>query len=107
MKTNRNLILPIKREYVQKIFSGEKKFELRKTLPKKQFDKVYIYESSGRSKIVGEFSYKKLWYLPKLELWEIVKDSASVTFNEYMGYFRKYDYAAAFEIDITTEYKKA
>ena len=50
-----NVILSIKPEFVEKIFSGEKQYEYRKVLFKQKVDTVYIYASRPISKIVGEF----------------------------------------------------
>ena len=50
-----NVILSIKPEFVEKIFSGEKQYEYRKILFKQKVDTVYIYASRPISKIVGEF----------------------------------------------------
>ena len=38
-----NVILSIKPEFVEKIFSGEKQYEYRKILFKQKVDTVYIY----------------------------------------------------------------
>ena len=55
-----NVILSIKPEFVEKIFSGEKQYEYRKVLFKQKVDTVYIYASRPISKIVGEFKIEKI-----------------------------------------------
>ena len=61
-----NAIFAIKPKYVEKIFSGEKRFEFRYTVCKQQINKIVIYETSPISKIVGEVSVSKvLKYTPE------------------------------------------
>ena len=55
-----NVILSIKPEFVEKIFSGEKQYEYRKILFKQKVDTVYIYASRPISKIVGEFKIDEI-----------------------------------------------
>ena len=55
-----NVILSIKPEFVEKIFSGEKQYEYRKILFKQKVDTVYIYASHPISKIVGEFKIDEI-----------------------------------------------
>ena len=55
-----NVILSIKPEFVEKIFSGEKQYEYRKVLFKQKVDTVYIYASRPISKIVGEFKIAEI-----------------------------------------------
>ena len=59
-----DILLSIHKEYADKIFSGEKKLELRKSFPKKQLiqSTVYLYETKskgGAGAIVGEFKCNK------------------------------------------------
>lgn len=49
------VILSIKPEFVEKIINGEKKFEYRRKIFKKDVEKVLIYASSPIKSVVGEF----------------------------------------------------
>lgn len=49
--------MSIKSEFCEKIFSGEKEFELRKTVPVHMPSKVYVYKS-GSGTVVGEFMFR-------------------------------------------------
>ena len=85
-----NIIISIHNIWANKIFSGEKTLEFRNNLPRniKPGDKVYIYETyknSGRKMVVGYFTLKKAYPIPKcgrcgytsfIQYWakEIVKD---------------------------------
>lgn len=68
-----NVLLSIKPKYADKIFSGEKKWEYRKKIWKRDdVDVVVVYASAPVSKMIGEFktikgcsicaTLKSLWY---------------------------------------------
>ena len=61
--------MSIKREYVEKILSGEKCFEYRKVAPKLNVDKIIIYSTSPIKKVVGEVVVKNILIEDKEELW--------------------------------------
>ena len=48
------ILIPIKPEYVDKILSGNKKYEYRKIKPKRKVDKMIIYSTYPIMKVVGE-----------------------------------------------------
>ena len=48
------LVLSIRKEHVERIFNGSKKYELRKQLPRDGFKRVFLYESGGTG-LVGYF----------------------------------------------------
>lgn len=48
------IVMSIKPEFCEKIFRGEKKFEVRKTIPENIPTRVYVYKS-GSGMVVGEF----------------------------------------------------
>lgn len=53
--------MSIKPQYANKIFSGEKKFEFRRTIFKKTDVKsVIVYSSSPVQKVIGEFEIEKV-----------------------------------------------
>lgn len=54
------VLLSIKPEFVEKIFSGEKLYEYRKaTFKNEDISSVVIYSTMPVGKIVGEFKFKK------------------------------------------------
>ena len=70
------IILAINPEYVQRIFTGEKKYEFRKIICKKAVDKILIYETAPTSKIVGEVTVKSILKESPLNLWQLTKMKA-------------------------------
>lgn len=90
------LLLSIKSLHADRIFKGEKHFELRKTLPKKRFGRVYLYESGGRG-IVGCFDAGNVVQYPVDELWRAVGERAT-TRERFDAYFRGWKKGYAIEI---------
>ena len=78
-----NIILSIKPEFVEKIFSGEKKYEYRKILFTHKVDKVYISASRPISKIVGEFKVEDIICDAPEHVWELTKKQSGVSRNFY------------------------
>lgn len=48
------IVMSIKSEFCEKIFSGEKRYEVRKTVPKRMHTHVYVCQS-GAGGVVGDF----------------------------------------------------
>ena len=55
------VILSIKPEFVEKIINGEKKFEYRRKIFKKDVEKVLIYASSPIKLVVGELHVERYY----------------------------------------------
>jgi len=56
------ILISINPEYVEKILSGEKKYEFRKINPKRKVDKLIIYETYPLMKVVAEAEVKTTLY---------------------------------------------
>lgn len=82
-----DILISIKPKYVKKILSGEKKYELRKLIPKKNVNKYWIYSSSPEKRIVGYFYSDFIVEKEIDELWECVKDNACIEKNAFDKYF--------------------
>ena len=83
-----NVILSIKPEFVEKIFSGEKQYEYRKILFKQKVDTVYIYASRPISKIVGEFKIDEILCDTPENIWKETKRQSGVTRNFFDKYYK-------------------
>jgi predicted transcriptional regulator len=86
------VLLSIKPQYSQKIFSGEKKYEFRRRKPKCAVDRVFVYESSPAKNIVGWFSVKHV-------LVGSPEEASGIEKSNYFSYCRGRDIVYAFEID--------
>lgn len=90
------LLLSIQAPHAERIFNGLKTFELRKTLPKAVFEKVYLYESGGRG-IIGCFDVNRVLRDPIGKLWNLVGERATSR-ERFFAYFSKWENGYAIEI---------
>ena len=98
-------IISIKPEYVEKIFSGEKKWEFRKC--RITADKFLIYETAPTSKIVGEFTPR--WVgegTPEAIYAETCNDGAGIDYDKFFEYFKGHKTAFAYEITNLKKYNE-
>lgn len=100
------IVLPIRPEYVEKIFQGRKKYEYRKSLPNKEVDKILIYETSPTSKVVGEAIVDFVEGAPPDVLWNKTKHASGITHDFFDMYFRNCDTAYAYRLSQVKKYKK-
>lgn len=98
------ILLSIKPEYTEKIFSGEKKFEFRKQKPKENFNTVFVYESSPSKSIIGYFSVKKIISGSPEKIWKTCKDKGGIKKESYFAYCEDKDVIHAIEIDKIFEF---
>ena len=101
-----NVILSIKPEFVEKIFSGEKKYEYRKVLFKQKVDTVYIYASRPISKIVGEFKIEETICDTPENIWKLTKEQSGVTKKFFDKYYEGKDMGVALKIKDCKEYEE-
>lgn len=80
------VLLSIKPEFVERIFSGEKVYEYRKVVFKRRdIESVVIYSTMPEGMIVGEFEVGEIADNPT-ELWKKTKEVSGITkqfFDEY------------------------
>lgn len=81
------VLLSIKPEYAEKIFSGEKQYEFRKALFKDLGVKtVVIYATMPVGKVIGEFDIEEILTEEPVTLWSQTASFAGISrqiFNEY------------------------
>ena len=96
-----NILLSIKPEYVEKIFSGKKTYEFRKRRPREAVSKFFVYESHPSKRIVGWFSVRRIHSGSPAEIWKRCKYSSGIKIQNYLIYCRDKKTVHAFEIDET------
>lgn len=97
-----NAIMSIKKEYSQKILSGEKLYEFRKIAPFKA-ERIYIYETSPTKWIVGSFEFEAILDDP-INLWERFGEFGGIQKSKFFEYYKNYDLGYALKIkDIRVE----
>lgn len=94
--TARALLLSIRPEFAERIFSGKKTYELRRRIPKNGFSRVFLYQTGGAG-IVGCFDVASIYSLPTRDLWEKVGERAT-TKERFFYYFRNCAIGNAIEV---------
>ncbi|MGL4511315.1 ASCH domain-containing protein [Cetobacterium sp.] len=106
MEELNKILLSIKPKFVDKIFSGEKKYEFRRSIPKvKEIDTIIIYCSSPIKKIVGEIKVEKIIEGSIEKIWDITKEYSGIDKEYYLEYFNNKDKAYAFVIKEVNKYE--
>lgn len=84
-----SVLLSIRPEFVEKIFSGTKRFEFRRVIFKsRNVSRVVVYASSPVQRVVGEFEVDGILALSRRQLWKRTKEFAGIGkgyFDEYFG----------------------
>lgn len=101
------VLLSIKPEYAEKIFSGEKRYEFRKAVFKNQhIQTVVVYATMPVGKIIGEFNIKQILKDEPEHIWEITKEFSGINKSFFNEYFNGRNFAFAIEVDKPKLYKK-
>lgn len=89
------VLLSIKPEFVEKLFSGEKKYEYRRTIFKKDVESIIVYSTKPEGLIVGELFIEKIINDSPDLIWNTTKKYAGITHDYFQEYFgdRKEGYA--------------
>lgn len=98
---NRSILISIKPQYVEKIVSGHKKYEFRKTdFEALNIDKIYIYSTVPDKKIIGYFQYGEVIVGSPNDVWEKCSNSAGLSESEFMSYYQNKKIANAYAYKI-------
>lgn len=101
------VLLSIKPEYAEKIFSGQKKYEFRKIGFKNRCVKtVVVYATMPVGRIIGEFKIKEIHKDSPNAIWEKTKQYSGIDEVFFNEYFQGKEYAIAIEVDSPQLYKK-
>ena len=92
------ILLSIHPKFVEKILTGKKRFEFRKTLPTKDVESVIIYATKPVGKVVAEFKVKSIHSKSPEQLWLETKNYAGIDKNFFFQYFKGREIAHAFEV---------
>jgi len=98
--------LSIKPEFAEKILSGEKRFEFRRVMPKREVQHVVVYASSPVRRLVGEFTVRRIVTASPSKLWRLTRSHAGISKGYFDDYFRDRSEAHAFEIGEVRLYER-
>lgn len=102
------ILMSIKPKYVDKILSGDKKYEFRKIMPKRNgISKIIIYSSFPIMRIVGEVEILEIICEYKDILWQITKEKSGITKDEFDKYFINCKKGIAYKLGNVKKYKQA
>lgn len=100
------LLISVKPEYSEKIFSGEKRIELRKIRPNiKSGDIVVIYESSPTMALRGTVIVNQVVFDAPNIIWKSYRDIAGISKEKYETYYENHTVAYGITFNHVTEYK--
>lgn len=101
------VLLSIKPQYAQRIFDGEKKYEYRRSLFKREnIDTVVVYVTKPVGKVIGEFEIDNVLKGNPNSIWEQTKLYAGIDENAYIEYFSDRETGFAIVIKKTKIYKR-
>ncbi len=94
-----NVLLSIKPKYVESIMNGEKRYEFRKSIFRREgIDRVYIYSTSPIKKVVGAFIIGDIIEGHPNQLWEECGEYSGLTEIKFFRYFNGYKKGFAIEL---------
>lgn len=99
------ILLSIHPKFVEKILTGEKRFEFRKSLPTKDVDSVVIYTTKPVGKVVAEFKVRSIHSKAPEQLWLETKNYAGIDEGFFFQYFNNREIAHAFEVGELTVFE--
>ncbi|GIM29838.1 hypothetical protein CPJCM30710_25040 [Clostridium polyendosporum] len=101
------VLLSIKPQYAQKIFTGEKRYEYRRNLFKREdIDTIVVYVTKPVGKVIGEFEIDSILKGAPNLIWEETKLYAGIDENAYLEYFSERETGFAIAIKKTKVYKE-
>lgn len=99
MNAGAALLLSLKPRFADAIFSGTKRFELRRVKPRLSAgDLIIAYVTVPRCKVEGAFEVSQVLAMPPRALWQAVREAAGVTKEEFDTYFEGTELGFAIEI---------
>jgi predicted transcriptional regulator len=100
------VLLSIKPEFANKIFSGSKKFEFRKSIFRnKNISKIVVYASAPVQRVIGEFEIEDILASDPNSLWEKTHTQAGISKSFFDSYFKSRDIGYAIKIRDTVKYE--
>jgi predicted transcriptional regulator len=101
------LLISIVPEFIQEIFSGAKKIELRKRRPKflQPGDRVLVYASTPSQALTGEITIKNIVEGTPQELWNQISAISGASKEMFDDYYKDHSTAVGLIIDKAIEYQ--
>ena len=94
----RSVILSVKPEFADKIFTQTKKYEYRKVIFCSDVKKVYVYSSRPVCRIIGFFIIDEIVQGSPYTVWKKTSKDSGITRGFYDDYFDGHDTAYAIKV---------
>ena len=96
---SKGVLLSIKPVFAERIFSGFKRYEFRKTIFRDtSVKKIFVYASAPISLVIGEFYIDEILRLNPEKLWHLTCDMAGISKEYFDNYFSGRDLGYAIKI---------
>ncbi|WMT51289.1 MAG: hypothetical protein RE471_00025 [Ferroplasma sp.] len=92
------VLMSIKPEYVNRILSGQKKYEFRRKIWKNKITDVLVYSTSPIQRITMAFKVKNIISAPPQLLWDRYHEYSGISKDKFIKYFKNCDTGYAIEI---------
>ena len=102
----RKIVISINQQYVEKIISGEKRFEYRTKAAKNDINKIIIYETKPIKKIVAEVEILDVVVASPDELWNETKEYSGISRLFFDDYFKGRKVAYAYKLGHVKVYEQ-
>lgn len=100
------ILMPINPKYVDKILSGKKKYEYRKTKAKRSnVDRMIIYATFPIMKVVAEVAIENIIEESPEVLWKMTKQSSGISKDFYNKYYKDKKNVIAYELGEIKKYE--
>ena len=82
-----NALMSIRPEFTDRIISGEKLYEFRKSIFKEDVDRIFIYATAPRREIVGYFTPSKIIADSPEKLWDCCSEVSGISEMDFFKYY--------------------
>ncbi len=99
------IIISINPKYVNKILAGTKRYEYRTVCPKREVQSLLIYCTYPVKRVVAEAEVLKVIKDTPEKVWELTKEYADSTKQEFMDYYKNKKFAVAYKLGKINKFK--
>ena len=99
---NKTIILSIHPNHIEKILSGEKRYEYRKRIPL-DINYLIVYATAPTKKIVALIEVDMVMKDTPQNIWDVTQNESGVSYEFFMNYFN--EVSTAYAIKIRNIYK--
>ena len=94
---NKTIILSIHPNHIDKILSGEKRYEYRKRIPQ-DINYLIVYATAPTKKVVALIEVDLVMKDAPQNIWDVTQNESGVSYEFFMNYFNEVSIAYAIKI---------